>query len=246
MQATVNHRPPGATPAHQTDADDAGLLPATLADLQALQTDCDCAPCWCPDAHPDDGGRHLANCHLPALERLVQQWTCNAGGGMKIGNGQAFECTCPTCRIEAVIADGFNRVVMEIRNLDLEGLMTSTSPSPLGGPRDDDPEAGVADELDLRERYRKVIRALERAGSGQGEDGKWNCAHPEHADEHPSMSVLKDNRTGKISFKCWSCGPPDGTPEKKEWTTACLKELGLPWAVMFPNRKAGDDYEPPF
>jgi hypothetical protein len=100
--------------------------------------------------------------------------------------------------------------------------------------------------VDLAERHRRVIRALERHGHEQGNDGNWQCAHPDHEDVHPSMSVIMDKTTGIISFKCWSRCPGAGDPDRKQWVEECLKALGLRWSVLFPNRRPPDGHEPPF
>jgi hypothetical protein len=250
---SVNGRRQPASPSPTADtegvydpADDLDGAPATLGHLRALRAYLEGTPeqppCWCPDAP----GRHLDNCHVDALLWFARQWTCRAGGGAFIGNGQAFDCTCPTCRIEAAIGAIGNRIVDAIRNLDFGDVNMDMNITEGKGKPGEELVDGPEAELDLKERRRLIIKALEQYGSGQGEDGKWNCAHPDHEDVNPSMSVLWDNETGKISFKCWSCGPPDGTPEKRRWTSKCLKELGLSWSVMFPRRKTGEGHEPPF
>lgn len=178
--ATVPHSasgPAGPTNGPQTDADATALLPpATLADLDDLRAEL--GPCWCPDA-PD---RHLPDCHLEAVRRLAKQQRCRAGGGgLFMPGGIGLNCDCPTCRIEMgisylgdVLVAGLRDIADAIRSLDVDlphSHEHDIRENEVGG---DD----IVILLDLRERYREVIRALERHGSSQDSDGKWNCPHP--------------------------------------------------------------------
>jgi hypothetical protein len=236
MHATVNGRPPHASSGPQAYLDELAKVPATLADLQELEVVYEALPCYCPDAP----GRHLKDCHIEAIKRLAAQQVCTAGGGAFIGNGQAFDCVCTTCRMESAMAHVAERIFQGLRELAEATEEAGVRPPDLQHPMSiRGGEEEVAGDLDLKERYRRVVRALERNDHGQGEDGNWNCAHPEHEDEHPSMSILKDNRTGKITLHCHVCSPDSGTPERKEWTGECLKALGLPWSVLFPASKEG-------
>jgi hypothetical protein len=89
---------------------------------------------------------------------------------------------------------------------------------------------------------------LERATDDYGRElNKWQC--PTHDDEHPSLSVNPDERTGYILFHCHSgpeCGEgyPDGG--KSGWIRELAYQLDVKVSTFYPTRKTADGIEPPF
>ena len=111
------------------------------------------------------------------------------------------------------------------------------------------------DDTDLARRWRVVVSCLTAAGLERATDGygrelnRWQC--PTHDDEHPSLSVNPDERTGNILFKCHSGGDECGNGDalsRTNWLRELARQLDCPISTFFPRRTrtTPDGYEAPF
>lgn len=91
----------------------------------------------------------------------------------------------------------------------------------------------------------EALRAIDADPQRAGQNGRSylaRCAHPDHHDDNPSMTVGV-GRNGDVVLNCFSCAPPKTDKAARSlWLTECMVRLRdrVPKAPATPRKARGD------